>query len=114
MLTRNGSCVNRIVNTSAGSNGARRRHADPNGSPTRPFAGTLSVASAVLTDRLPDRLRCDVLALLECVGVLRRAGDHAREELSAAVADVLELRHPDVLHAGQAWALRRARIVDRG
>src|SRR3954454_1602771 len=100
MLTRKGSCVNRIVNTSAGSNGARRRHADPNGSPTRPFAGTLSVASAVLMNRLLDRLRCDVLALLECVGVLRRAGDHAREELGAAIADVLELRHSDVLHPG--------------
>src|SRR3954451_25106803 len=67
MPTRKGSCVNRIVNTSAASNGARRRHADPNGSPTRPFAGTLSVASAVLMNRLLDRLRCDVLALPESV-----------------------------------------------
>src|SRR4029077_15260781 len=100
MLTRNGSCVNRIVKMSAGRNGARRRHADPNGSATRPFAGTLSVASAVLMNPLLDRLRCDVLALLERVGVLHRAGDHAREELRAAIADVLELRHADVLHAG--------------
>src|SRR5205814_180025 len=100
MLTRNGSCVIRIANTSAGSNGARRRHADPKGSPTRPFAGTFSVASAVLMNRLLDRLRCDVLALVECLGVLRRAGDHAREELGAAVANVLELRNADVLHAG--------------
>src|SRR3954463_13049894 len=100
MLTRNGSCVNRIVNTSAGRKRAPPRHADPNGSPTRPFAGTLSVASAVLMNRLLDRLRCDVLTLTQCFGVLHRAGDHAREELGAAVADVLELWYADVLHAG--------------
>src|SRR3982751_3871791 len=99
MLTRNGSWVIRIVKTSAGKSGARRRHADPNGSPTRPLAGTLSVASAVLTNRLLDRLRCDALTLTQRVGVLHRAGDHAREELGAAVADVLELRDADVLHA---------------
>src|SRR5258707_13399761 len=99
MLTRNGSWVTRIANTSAGSRGARRRHADPNGSPTRPLAGALSVASAALMIGLLDRLRCDVLALAQCVGVLHRAGDHAREELGAAVADVLELRNADVLHA---------------
>src|SRR5205807_9047810 len=99
MLTRNGRCVTRIVNRSAGSRGARRRHADPKGSPTRPLAGALTVASATLMSGLLDRLRCDVLALTESVGVLHRAGDHAREELGAAVADVLELRDADVLHA---------------
>src|SRR5665213_3472659 len=99
MLTRNGSCVTRIANTSAGSSGARRRHADPNGSPTRPFAGALSVASAALMVGLLDRLRCDVLTLTDRVGVLHRAGDHAREELRAAVADILELRNANVLHA---------------
>src|ERR671930_404912 len=99
METRNGSCVIRTAKTSAGSSGARRRHADPNGSPTRPLAGALSVASAVLMNRLLDRLRCDVLALAQCVGVLQRAGDHAREELRETVADVLELRDADVLHA---------------
>src|SRR3954470_9759215 len=98
MLTRNGSWVTRIVKTSAGRSGARRRHADPNGSPTRPFAGTLSVASAVLTNQLLDRLGRDVLTLTQCSGVLHRAGDHAREKLGAAVADVLELRDADVLH----------------
>ena len=44
-------------------------------------------------------LRRDALALAERVGVLRRSGDHAREELGAPVADVLELRDADVLHA---------------
>src|SRR3954465_14448848 len=99
MLTRNGSCVIKIVKTSAGRNGGRRSHADPKGTPTSPLAGTLSVASAVLTNRLLDRLRSDVLTLTQCVGVLHRAGDHAREELGTAVADVLELRDADVLHA---------------
>src|SRR6266516_4174475 len=98
MLTRNGSCVIRIVNTSAGSRGNRRRHADPKGSPTRPFTVVAS-AAATLMIRLLDRLRRDVLTLAERVGVLRRAGDHAREELGAAVADVLELRNADILHA---------------
>src|SRR5579859_2973899 len=99
MLTRNGSWVIRIAKTSAGSRGSRRRHADPNGSPTRPLAGALTVASAALIELL-DRLRGDVLALAQCVSVLRRARDHAREELGTAVADVLELRDADVLHTG--------------
>src|SRR4051812_10628490 len=97
MLTRNGSCVIRIVNTSAGSKGNRRRHADPKGSPTRPLTGVASAAATLMIELL-DRLRCDVLTLAECVGVLHRAGDHAREELGAPVADILELRNADVLH----------------
>src|SRR2546429_7837678 len=95
MLTRNGSCVTRMVKSSAGRSGARRRQADEKGSATRP----LSLASAAtVIGSLLDRLRRDVLALAQRVGVLHRAGDHAREELGAAVADILELRNADVLH----------------
>src|SRR3979411_993961 len=95
MLTRNGSCVIAIVKSSAGSSGNRRRHGEENGSPTFP----LSVASAAVTTKLLlDRLRRDLLALTERVRVLRRAGDHTREELGAPVADILELRDTDVLH----------------
>ena len=45
-------------------------------------------------------IACDAICWhwLERVGVLRRAGDHAREELGAPVADILELRDADVLH----------------
>src|SRR5712671_4581293 len=95
MLTANGSCVTAIVKSSAGSSGSRRRHGEENGSPTLPR----SVASAaVMTELLLDRARGDLLALAERSCVLGRACDHAREELGAAVADVLELRDADVLH----------------
>src|SRR6266404_148938 len=95
MLTRNGSCVTAIAKSSAGSRGSRRRHGEENGSPTLPF----SVASAVVTaDLLLDRSRRDLLALADRDRVLRRARDHAREELCAPVADILELRDTDVLH----------------
>src|SRR4051794_13244136 len=95
MLTANGSCVMAIVKSSAGSSGSRRRHGEENGSPTLPR----SVASAAVTaSLLLDRARGDLLALTERGCVLRRAGDHAREELGAPVADVLELRDADVLH----------------
>src|SRR3954449_8642851 len=95
MLTRNGSCVIAIANSSAGSSGSRRRHGEVNGSPTLP----LSVASAaVTTELLLDRLRRDLLALADCSRILRRTGDHAREELGAPIADILELRDADVLH----------------
>src|SRR2546423_1113401 len=99
MLTRNGSCVIATAKSSAGSSGARRRHGEAKGSPTFPFP--LSVASAavaVMTELLLDRARRDLLALTERRRVLHRTGDHAREELSAAVADILELRDADVLH----------------
>src|SRR5438128_604088 len=106
MLTRNGSCVTAIVKTSAGRSGSRRRHGEENGSPTRPFsvASTAAVANSVLL----DRPRGDLLALTDRCSVLRRTGDHAREELRAPVADVLELRDPDVLHTRQARTLARA------
>src|SRR5712671_5176415 len=97
MLTANGSCVTAIVKTSAGSSGSRRRHGEENGSPTLPR----SVASAaVIPWLLLDRARGDLLTLADRRGVLRRACDHAREELRAPVADVLELRDADVLHTG--------------
>src|SRR5712691_225628 len=96
MLTRNGSYVIAIANSSAGSNGSRRRHGEENGSPTLPL---LRVASAaVTTEFLLDRSRRDLLTLADRGRVLRRTGDHAREELGAAVADILELRDADVLH----------------
>src|SRR5207253_3908210 len=97
MLTRNGSCVIAIMKSSAGSSGTRRRHAEEKGSPTLPF---LNVASAATVTREPllDRARCDLLALAERGRVLHRTGDHAREELGAPVADILELRDADVLH----------------
>src|SRR5436309_1616113 len=95
MLTRNGSCVTAMVKSNAGSSGSRRRHGEENGSPTRPLA---VASAAVTTDLALDCARCDLLTLAECGGVLRRARDHAREELSAPVADVLELRDTDVLH----------------
>src|SRR5580765_3248900 len=114
MLTRNGSCVTRIAKSSAGSRGSRRRHGEEKGSPTWPLAVGRSVASAAtFMNRLLDRLRRDALALAQRVGVLRRAGDHAREELGAPVADILELRDADVLHTRYARTLRRAGIVDR-
>ena len=105
MLTRNGSCVTRIMKISAGSSGSRRRHGEENGSPTFP----LRVASAAVTTDycLLDRLRGDLLALAERAADTRRPGDHAREELGALVADILELRDADVLHtrAGPvAWS----------
>ena len=53
----------------------------------------------LVTTGLLDRVRRDLLALAERVGVLRRSGDHAREQLGAPVADILELRDADVLHA---------------
>src|SRR3954467_3700363 len=98
MLTRNGSCVIRIVNTSAGSNGRRRRPGRVKGSPPFPLGSAASAAAASTVLAL-DRARRDLLALAERRRVLRRAGDHAREQLRAAVADVLELRDADVLHA---------------
>src|SRR5262245_47062933 len=109
MLTMNGSCVTTIRKSSAGSRGSRRRHGEENGSPAFPF----SVASAVLTSLLLDRLGCDLLALAERCRVLHRAGDHAREELRTAVSDILELRDADVLHPGESGALRGAGVVDR-
>src|SRR4051794_35207992 len=118
MLTRNGSCVTQMAKISAGSSGSRRRHGEEKGSPALPFTGaalSFSVASAALTSfPLLDRLGCDLLALAERGGVLRRAGDHAREELRAAVSDILELWDAHVLHSGQPRPLRRAGIVDRG
>src|SRR5439155_8594950 len=100
MLTRNGSCVIAIAKSSAGSSGSRRRHGEEKGSPTFPFP-LLSVASAavvVMAELLLDRSRRDLLALAERSRVLRRTGDHAREELGAPIADILELRDADVLH----------------
>src|SRR6266536_4876100 len=58
-------------------------------------------------------LRGDVLAVLQRSVDLRSPGDHRRELLGALVADVLELRDPDVLDARQARPLRRPRVVDR-
>src|SRR5438094_4476502 len=115
MLTRNGSCVTAIAKSSAGSSGSRRRHGEENGSPTFPFtvASSFTVASAALMESLLDRLRCDLLALAQCSRVLRRTGDHAREELRAPVADILELRDADVLDTRQTRTLRRAGVVDR-
>src|SRR3954447_19798776 len=101
MLTRNGSCVIAIMKRSAGSSGSRRRHGEENGSPTLPFfreVSTFSVASAVLMTLLLDRLGCDLLALAQRAGVLQRPSDHTREQLRAAVPDVLELWDADVLH----------------
>src|SRR6266545_4813223 len=98
MLTRNGSCVTAIMKSSAGSS---RRHGAEKGSPTFPFRLTFSVASAavtVTTESLPDRARRDFLALTQRRAALRRPGDHAREELGAPIADVLELRNADILH----------------
>src|SRR6266511_1531448 len=99
MLTRNGSCVTAIMKSSAGSSGNRRRHGEEKGSPTFPltFSGA-SAAVAVTTASLPDRARGDFLALAERRAALRRPGDHAREELGAPIADVLELRNADILH----------------
>src|SRR6266480_7616003 len=96
MLTRNGSCVTATVKSSAGSSGSRRRHGEENGSPTLPFSVTS--AAIVMTELLLDCARRDLLALAERRRVLRRTGDHAREELGAPVADILELRDADVLH----------------
>src|ERR687887_511591 len=112
MLTTNGSCVIATTYSSAGSRGSRRRHAEENGSPAFPFGSATSAAAAFKRGGLLDRLCCDLLALTECGRVLHRAGDHRGEELRAAVADVLELRYPDVLHAREAGSLRRARLVD--
>src|SRR6476619_3668617 len=109
MLTTNGSCVNTIVKISAGSSGSRRRHGEENGSPTLP----LGVASAVVTSELLDRVRRDLLALAERSAAVRRPSDHAREELGAPVADILELRNADILHTRKTRALRCAGIVDR-
>src|SRR6188472_2935551 len=103
MLTANGSCVTRTRKRSAGSSGSRRRHGEVNVSPALPF----NVASAVLTTVLPDRLRCDLLALAQRSGVLHRARDDAREELRTPVSDILELRDADVLHPGEPRPLRR-------
>src|SRR5258705_9065600 len=114
MLTRNGSCVIAIANSSAGSSGSRRRHGEEKGSPTFPFPlSAASAAVAVMAGLLLDRPRSDVLALAERSRVLHGARDHAREELGTAVADILELWDADVLHTGQARTLRRAGIVDR-
>src|SRR5882757_779218 len=99
MLTRNGIWVIAMVNTSAGSKGSRRRHGEENGSPTLPRGVAWAELTAELTTGLLlDRARGDLLALADRVGVLCRAGDHAREQLRAPVADVLELRDTDVLH----------------
>src|SRR6185312_8864533 len=106
MLTRNGSCVTRIVKIRAGSSGSRRRHGEENGSPAFPFR----VASAAVTADLLDRRSGDLLALGERVTVARGSGDHARKELCALVAHILELRDADVLHARQARALGRPRV----
>src|SRR5919198_5978381 len=105
MLTRNGSCVIATTKSSAGSRGSRRRHAGENGSPAFPFGSATSAAEAVKRGGLLDRLCRDFLALTERGRVLHRTGDHRREQLRAAVADVLELRDPDVLYAGQARSL---------
>src|SRR3954454_10930882 len=116
MLTANGSCVIAIMKRSAGSSGRGRRHGEENGSPTLPFfreVSTFTVASAVVITFLLDRLRSDLLALAQRARVLRRPGDHAREQLCAAVPDVLELWDADVLHPRQPWTLRRARVLDR-
>src|SRR6185437_11257537 len=115
MLTRNGSCVTRIAKSSAGSRGSRRRHGEEKGSPTWPLAVGRTVASAAtFMNRLLDRLRRDALTLAQRVGVLRRAGDHAREELGAPVADVLELWDADVLHTRWTRPLAGAGVGDRG
>src|SRR6266540_4027081 len=99
MLTRNGSCVTATMKSSAGSRGSRRRHGEEKGSPTLPLTfGTASAAVAVTTNSLPDRPRRDFLTLAERSVNVRRAGDHAREELGAPSADILELRDADVLH----------------
>src|SRR5258708_35370706 len=100
MLTMNGSWVIRIAKSSAGSSGSRRRHADEKGSPTFPFTGrpVVVASAAVMRELLLDRVRCDLLTLTERVGVLHRTRDHAREELGATVADILELRDADVLN----------------
>src|SRR2546423_15271498 len=100
MLTRKGSCVTAIMKSSAGSRGSRRRHGEEKGSPTWPLALGRTVASAAVAfmNRLLDRLGRDALTLAQRVGVLLGAGDHAREELCAAIADVLELWDADGLH----------------
>src|SRR6266542_2458351 len=75
MLTRKGSCVTRIMKSSAGSRGSRRRHGEEKGSPTWPLALGRTVASATaFMNRLLDRLRRDALTLAQRVGVLRGAG----------------------------------------
>src|SRR5512133_946108 len=108
MLTTNGSCVIRTTKSSAGSRGSRRRHAEEYGSPAFPFGSATSAAVAFKRGGLLERLCCDLLALADCGRVLHRSGDHCREELCAAVADVLELWNADVLHARQAGSLCRA------
>src|SRR5919204_4116590 len=113
MLTRNGSCVTATTYSSAGSRGSRRRHAGENGSPAFPFGSATSAAAVVKRRDSLDRLCRDLLALTERGRVLHRTGDHRREQLRAAVADVLELRDADVLYARQAWSLGRAGILDR-
>src|ERR1700756_219426 len=107
METRNGRRVIASENSSAGRRGSRRRHAEANGSPTRPFSATS--AAAAVKGGLLERLRCDLLALADRVRVLHRACDDGREQLRAAVTDILELRDPDVLNPRQPRSLRRAR-----
>src|SRR6266496_623970 len=114
MLTRNGSCVIAIEKSSAGSSGSRRRHGEENGSPTFPFPlSVVSAAVTVMTKLLLDRARRDLLTLAECGRILHRTGDHAREQLGAPVADILELWNADVLHTRETRTLRRAGVVDR-
>ena len=57
--------------------------------------GRFTIASAPL----PRDLRGDLLAVADRIVDLDAASDHAGELLGAAVADVLELRHADVLNA---------------
>src|SRR3954469_24327340 len=111
MLITNGTCVSRIMMSSAGSRGSRRRHDSLSGLRVTffgPIDGLISsgrivvlMASAVPVPRT-SALGClgrDVLAVLQR-GVDRRPSrDHRRELLGALVAHVLELRDAHVLHA---------------
>src|SRR5919106_2385246 len=108
MLSANGTCVSRIVKTSAGSSGNRRRHESER-------RIRLDGAGGAWLPELssPPSPGGDALTVVDrCVDV-RAPGDHRRELLSALVADVLELRDADVLDTGKTGARRRARVVDR-
>src|SRR5918995_859640 len=119
MFIRNGICVSSTVKASAGSRGRRRRHGRRSSSclgavPSAAPGSCRTVSSCTAFSGSASDLGGDVLARTQRSVDVGSPGDDAGELLGAAVADVLELRDPDVLHAGHARPRRRTGVVDRG
>src|SRR4029453_13918291 len=119
MFMTNGTCVSSTVKASAGNSGSPCRHGRGSPScfgavPSAAPGSCRTVSSCTAFSGSASDLGGDVLARTQRRVDVGLPGDDAGDLLGAAVADALELRDPDVLHARHPRPGCRARVVDRG